>query len=98
MKKFIRIETTEYLTEEEVEIVFDVVNEYAEIMLTTAMGDDGEIISDEVAVMVYEHEEDFVYEIQVSLDTDDDDAEAVVQALDEELDAKINFEVEIIEE
>lgn len=98
MKKFIRIETSEYLSEEEVEIVFDIINEYADIVLTTAMDEDGQIISDEAAVMVYDHEDVYVYEIQVSLETENEDAEAIVQALDEELDANINFEVEIVEE
>lgn len=98
MKKFIRIETSEYLSEEDVEIVFDIINEHAEIVLTTAMDEDGEIISDGVAVMVYEYEDNYVYEVQVSLDTETEDAEQIVEELDQELDASINFEVEMIEE
>lgn len=98
MKKFIRIETSEYLSEEDVEIVFDIINEHAEVVLTTAMDEDGEIISDGVAVMVYEYEDDYVYEVQVSLDTETEDAEQIVEELDQELDASIKFEVEMIEE
>lgn len=98
MKKFIRIETSVPLSEDDVELVFDIVNEHADIELTSAMDEDGETISDEVAIMVYEYEGNQVYEIQVGLDTEREDAEKIVKELDEELDGTINFEVEMIEE
>lgn len=98
MKKFIRIETSVPLSEDDVELVFDIVNEHADIELTSAMDEDGGTISDEVAIMVYEYEGNQVYEIQVGLDTEREDAEKIVKELDEELDGTINFEVEMIEE
>lgn len=98
MKTYIRITTPTPLSEDDVETVFDVVNEHADIVLTSAMDEDGEIISDEVAVMMYQYEGDCIYEIQVGADTDRSDAELIVKTLDEELDATINFEVEIAEE
>lgn len=96
--KFIRLETNQPLSEDDIELVFDAVEEHAQVEFTTALDDDGEVISDEVAVMVYEGEGDFTYEVRVSDDTDNDSVDAIVRLLDHELDASVDFRFELAQE
>lgn len=96
--KYIRLETDSSISEEDIELVFDVIDEHAEIELTTALDDEGDVISDEVAVCVYESEDSVTYEIRVADDTPDDVVEQIALELNEELDATVDFRLEIAED
>lgn len=96
--KFIRLDTDQPLEEEDIELVFDCIEEHTTVELTTALDDDGEVISEEVAVMVYEGDNEYTYEIRVSDDTTDDTVDTIVQTLDKDLDASVDFRFELSEE
>lgn len=96
--KYIRLETDSAISEDDIELVFDVISEHTDIELTTALDDDGEVISDQVAVCVYESEDAVTYEIRVADDTPDEVVEQVARELNEELAASVDFRLEIAED
>lgn len=95
--KHIRLETDAPISDEHIELVFAVISDHAEIELTTALDDEGHLISDEVAICAYESQDHVTYEIRVADDTSDDVMEKIAQELDQELDATVDFRLEISE-
>lgn len=96
--KYIRLQTAEPLDEAQVELFYDCVEQHADIELTTALDDAGDVISDEVAVCVYTETDHTVYEIRISADTADDTLSVIADTLHSELDPDTDFELNITDQ
>lgn len=96
--KYIRLQTAEPLDETQVELFYDCVEQHANIELTTALDDDGEVISDEVAVCVYTETDHTVYEIRISADTADSVLDLIAETLHSELESTVDFELNITDQ
>ena len=96
MSQVIRLTPDRKLTEDEVEIFYDIVDEITEGVYVSAHDDDGEVIDDEVAVMEFKEEDQYLYEIVVTMETTRHELGQIAEDLNNETD--FDFELEMTDE
>lgn len=96
MQKYIRLTVDQPLDDEQLDQFYEIVDDTTDIILTTAINDDGEPVSDEVAITMYTEDDHTCYEITVDDSTSSDDLQEIVIELQDAI--ANDFQIELVRE
>lgn len=96
MQKYIRLTIDQPLDDAQLDQFYEIVDDTTDIILTTAINDDGEPVSDQVAITLYTEDDHLCYEVTVDDSTSSDDLQDIVIELQDAI--ANDFQIELVRE
>lgn len=96
MQKYIRLTVESPLDDEQLDQFYEIVDDITNIILTTAIDDEGAEVSNEVAISLYNEDNQSCYELVVSDDTSSEDLQDIVIELQDVIPE--DFQIELVRE
>lgn len=95
-QRYVRLTVDTMLSDEQLDEIYDLVDDAIDISLTSAIDDNGILVSEDIAITMYSTDDSFVYEMIVNDNTKVNDMEEIISEIEEII--STDFEIELIRE